>query len=299
MSRATATVIAAAGLAALLAPGLASAQGEAADAGAPAEEADAGPEEAAPAPPPPEEPDLDEPFVPGAPPFDDAAQPAPPPAADLDDGKPFAKGDMEPGAGLGFLGYGDLFYMSIGGSFAYYVVNRLAPGLEVMYGTDFGSADIPDSVTLLPFLKFVILRNARFAPYLIALGGREFEFNGANAVHSWIVGGGAGVHIGFGEHVSMKIQITFQHHWYDDPLVRDYDDEHVVRDDEGQAYYCESGDCPVDDFDEEYIEDGTVFMCADAEAPTPDTCAQLLHDKKDLTHEWIFPIISFGVAFAF
>lgn len=297
MSRKQVIVIAAAAVAALLAPGLASAQEEAADAGAPGEEAapDAGAPEPAP-----EEPVLDEPFVPEDPlivPYDDGAQP-PPASADLDDGKPFAKGDMEPGFGLGFLGYGDLFYMSIGGSFAYYVVNRLAPGLEVSYGTDFGSADIPDSVTLLPFLKFVILRNARFAPYLIALAGREFEFNGYNAVHSWIVGGGAGVHIGIGEHVAIRIQLTFQHHWYDDAVISGYDDDRLYKDDEGNEYPCPSGtSCgELDDWLPVDATDGTPCF-VDPDDPENYTCA--VGDKKDLTHDWIFPIISVGMAFSF
>ncbi|MCK9462825.1 MAG: hypothetical protein M0R80_24650 [Proteobacteria bacterium] len=297
MSRKQVIVIVAAAVAALLAPGLASAQEEAADAGAPGEEA--APDADAPEPLP-AEPVLDEPFVPEEPiivPYDDGAQP-PPASADLDDGKPFAKGDMEPGFGLGFLGYGDLFYMSIGGSFAYYVVNRLAPGLEVSYGTDFGSADIPDSVTLLPFLKFVILRNPRFAPYLIAFGGREFQFNGYNAAHSWIVGGGAGVHIGIGEHVAIKIQLTFQHHWYDDAVISGYDDDALYKDGDGNKYPPPSGFDREDvgGWDPAVATDGTPCLVNPSD-DTIYTCAT--KDKSDLTHDWIFPIISVGMTFSF
>jgi hypothetical protein len=289
-------IIIAAVLAALLAPGIASAQdeatGEAGDAGAAAEpsDADAGAEE----------PVLEEPFVPVAPsePLYEEDQPAPP-EEDVPDGKPFAKGDMEPGLGLGFAGYSDTFYLIIAGSFAYYVVNRFAPGLEVHYGTDFGSAGIPDSVTLLPFVKFVILRSARFAPYLIALGGREFQFAGDYPAQSWIVGGGAGFHIGFGAHVAIKIQLTFQHHWFDDPKVQRYDDAHIVRDADGQEYYCQAGDCPVDEWDDDLWQGDTYFVCEDAANPTPETCAQPVSDRKDLTHQWIFPIISLGASFVF
>ena len=66
-----------------------------------------------------------------------------------------------------------------------------------------------------PAQELSIVRSAetppKFAPYLIALGGREFQFNGYNAVHSWIVGAGAGIHIGLGAHFALKVQVTFQH----------------------------------------------------------------------------------------
>jgi hypothetical protein len=295
MSR-TQTIIALAVASALLAPGIASAQSEAeaGDAGiavqADAEDADAGAAE----------PELEEPFVPGAPAepaFDDGAQP---PAEDLPDGKPFAKGDMEPGVGLAFAGYDGDYYMIIGASFAYYVVNHFAPGLEVSYGTDFGSANIPDSVTLLPFAKFVILRSTKFAPYLIALGGREFQFNGYNSVHSWIVGGGAGMHIGLGEHIALKIQVTFQHHWYDDPRVRGYDDDRLYKDEAGNKYPCPSGTSCGDlaDWAPAAATDGTPCLVQnEADPESPYTCAE--KDKSDLTHEWIFPIISLGMTFSF
>jgi hypothetical protein len=281
-------------LAAQLAPALAAAQGDPADAGigAEAEAADAGASG----------PELAEPFVPvtnaepSPPPFDDGASAAPP--ADLPDGKPFAKGDMEPGLGLSFAGYDSSYYMMIGASFAYYVVNRFAPGLEVSYGTDFGSADMPDSVTLLPFAKFVILRSSKFAPYLIALAGREFEFQGYNAIHSWIVGGGVGAHVGLGEHFSLKIEVTFQHHWYDDPRIRGYDDDRLYKDETGNKYPCPSGVACGDlaGWTTAEATDGTACL-VDPANPDVYTCAE--RDKKDLTHEWIFPIISLGMAFSF
>ena len=292
MSR-TQTIIIAAAVAALLAPGIASAQAESPDAGA-LEEADAGAAEVAPA-----EPELEEPFLPEPPvepAFDDGAQPQP--LDDLPDGKPFAKGDMEPGVGLAFAGYGGDYYMMIGASFAYYVVNHFAPGLEVSYGTDFGSANIPDSVTLLPFAKFVILRSTKFAPYLIALAGREVQFNGYNSVHSWIVGAGAGVHIGLGEHVALRIQITFQHHWYDDLRIRVFDDDRIYKDSEGQEYLCDSaGACDLDGWVQAADDEGYLILC-NPEDPT-DCVDAIRSDKSDLTHGWIFPIISIGMSFSF
>jgi len=291
-------IIAIVAASALLAPAVASAQsgiaGEAGDAGAAvgteASDADAGAAE-------PEEPVLEEPFVPDAPaepPYDDAAKPASPEA--YDDGKPFAKGDMEPGPVLGFVGYDRTYYMIVGGWFAYYVVNRLAPGLEVTYGTDFGSADIPDSVTLLPFLKFVILRSTKFAPYIIALGGREFQFNGYNAVHSWIVGGGIGMHIGLGSHVALRVEVTFQHHWYDDPRIRGVDDGRLYTDEYGNEFACPDSSCNWDDWEHPTDTEGNPvedMMCLGT------TCVNSTNDKGDLTHEWVFPIISVGMSFSF
>lgn len=251
-----------------------------------------------------EEPELDEPFVPGAEPaaapgpaYDDAAPgeatPEEPP-----DGRPFAQGDMEPGAGFGFAGYGSLYYMMIGASFAYYVVNGFAPGLGIQYGTDFGSADVPDDVTILPFAKFVMYRSPKFAPYVIALGGREFEFAGESPVHSWIVGGGLGAHIGFGRHFSLRIEVTFQHHWYDDPRIRGYDDGRLYKDADGNEYPCPSGVACGDlgGWVPAEAEGGEACLCSD------DTCAVYVcetEDKSDLTHEWIFPIVTIGAAFVF
>ena len=295
--------------AALLASANAAAQAgaEAADAGVAAEQGDAGSAG----------PDLGTPFVPGAAPaaeppdvkYDDDAKAAPA-AADVPDGKPYAKGDMEPSLGFGFAGYDSAYFMMLGGSFAYYVANRFAPGIEVSYGTDFGSADIPDDVTLLPFAKFVILRSTKFAPYLIAQAGREFEFAGYNAVHSWIVGMGAGAHIGLGSHFLLKIEVTFQHHWYDDKRIRGYDDKHIYRAADGSDYLCDSASsCDLDGWvsDEEPVPesaDQVYPVLCDPNDPayqSGDTsgCAHLVNDKKDLTHEWIYPIVTLGAAFLF
>ncbi len=113
--------------AALLASANAAAQGgaEAADAGVAVEQSDAGIAG----------PDLGTPFVPGAAPaaeppdvkYEDDAKAAPA-AADAPDDKPYAKGDMEPSLGFGFAGYDSAYFMMLGGSFAYYVANRFAPG---------------------------------------------------------------------------------------------------------------------------------------------------------------------------
>jgi len=266
-----------------------------------------------------QEPELDAPFVPEtavAPsastevPYDDVQAAKETGEEDLPDGKPFAKGDMEAGLGFGFAGYDSAYFMIVGGSFAYYVANRFAPGIEVSYGTDFGSSEIPDDLTLLPFAKFVILRSTKFAPYLIGQVGREFEFAGDNAVHSWIVGMGAGAHIGLGSHFMLKIEVTFQHHWYDDKRIRGYDDDSTYRGDDGYDYLCDSSDaCDLDGWvhDEEPVPGSTTevypLLCnpedTNYQAGNTSGCVHAVDDKKDIDREWIYPIVSIGAAFSF
>lgn len=201
------------------------------DAGVP-ESADAGePEPEEPEPEEAEEPVLDEPFVPDVKieddSYDDYDDDALQEALDnLPDGKPFAKGDIELGLGLGAYGYSGYFQLAIGGAFAYYVVNRLAPGIDLSYTHVFSSElEYPESLTVLPFLKFVIVRSTRFAPYLVLTGGRNFQWGGTDdpdkgytAVGSWILGGGAGAHIGMGQHVALKLQLLALYYWYDETI---------------------------------------------------------------------------------
>ncbi len=181
-----------------------------------------------------EEPVLEEPFVPDVEleddEYDDYDDDALQEALDnLPDGKPFAKGDIELGLGLGGYGSGGTFNLAIGGAFAYYVVNRLAPGIDLGYTHIFSDElEYPESFTTLPFLKFVILRSTKFAPYLILTGGRNFQWGGTDdpdkgyaAVSAWILGGGAGAHIGIGQHVALKIQLLALYYWYDEKIIRD------------------------------------------------------------------------------
>lgn len=181
----------------------------------------------------PEEP-LVEPYVPGidapaedAVPYDDQLPPA---DEEVDDGKPFAKGDIELGVGIvagggGYFG-SSTFVLGAGGSFAYYVVNRLAPGIQLQYVHVFSDVKYPDDLRVLPFLKFVILRSFKFAPYLVVAGGRDFEWGGTEdptkgfpAVSSWLLGGGAGAHIGLGERASMNIMLLALYHWFDEKVA--------------------------------------------------------------------------------
>ena len=113
-----------------------------------------------------------------------------------------------------------------------------------------------------------------------------------------IVGAGAGVHIGLGEHVALRIQITFQHHWYDDLRIRVFDDDRIYKDSEGQEYLCDSaGACDLDGWVQAADDEGYLILC-NPEDPT-DCVDAIRSDKSDLTHEWIFPIISIGMSFSF
>lgn len=188
------------------------------------------------------------------------------------DTEPYAKGDMEAGVGLGAYGNGTDFYLSVGGLFAYYVVARLAPGLDLQYTTVFSDYDYPDSFTLLPFLKFVIMRSTRFAPYVVATGGREFQWGGDYKTDAWIAGGGVGAHIGIVEHFAIKVQLLLLYYWYDNTRVYGYKDSHVAEDETGQ--YIE-GTC-----------DG-------------QPCRIYVDDEKDLAAELVFPVITVGMAFTF
>ena len=191
------------------------------------------------------------------------------------DGLPFAKGDMEIGIGLGGYGDGEDFLLAVGGSFAYYVINRLAPGIDLQYVHIISDHDYPESMTVLPFAKFVLIRSKRFAPYLVAAGGREFEWGSDYAVHAWIAGGGAGAHIGIGEHFAINLRLLALYYWYDDTKVLGYDDDIFDQEDSyGDKYAevsCNGGTCYA------YEKD----------------------DTDDIKGRLFFPLISIGMAFFF
>ena len=154
-----------------------------------------------------------------------------------DQGKPYGKGDMELAIGLGgsSSGYDSGFTLSASAIFAYYVINRLAPGMEIDYLATFGDVKYPQSITLFPFVKFVLLRSLRFAPYLLVGGGRTLEWGGANpeinantgALHgfspvsSWVTGIGGGAMIGIGSRARLQLQLLAMHRVYDSPVWKE------------------------------------------------------------------------------
>jgi hypothetical protein len=209
---------------------------------------------------------------------------------EIDDGMPFAKGDIELGLGLGGYGAGDYFQLLVGGAFSYYVVNRLAPGIDIQYNMVFSDDyRYPDSFTLLPTLKFVILRNARFAPYIVAAGGYEFQwggsknpFEGIREADAWIAGGGAGAHIGIGDHFALTVQILALYYWYVPTKIRGYDDDVFSSDRAASDQY---GKFVVID-DEGHL--GCDASTADCYAFYED------EDLKDRDGELFFPLIRIG-----
>jgi hypothetical protein len=203
---------------------------------------------------------------------------------------PFAQGDMELGLGLGLAGGSEVFYLGLGGAFAYYVVNRLAPGIDLQYTKIFSDFEYPDSFRLLPFLKFVILRNARFAPYLIVAGGHEFQWGGSQnptkgvrETDAWIFGGGAGAHIGLGEHFAIKIQLLALYYWYTQKKIFGLDDTWFDDELDGEAVaFVDDGLKPCDEGD-----------------PGCTSYYSRSGDTKDRDGELFFPLVTIGMAFFF
>ncbi|MBN2526512.1 MAG: hypothetical protein JXR76_08965 [Deltaproteobacteria bacterium] len=148
--------------------------------------------------------------------------------------KPYGKGDMELSVGIGGRG-GDGFTLAASAVFAYYVIDRLAPGMEMDYQVTFADVKYPQSLTLFPFVKFVLIRAFKVAPYLLVGGGRTFEwggadtsydsvtgeFNGYSAVSSWVTGVGGGVMIGMGNRVRIQIQLLAMYRVLDEKIWRD------------------------------------------------------------------------------
>jgi hypothetical protein len=232
---------------------------------------------------------------------------------------PFAKGDMEAGLGFGLAGNGDVFYLGVGLEYAYYVIDRLAPGISLLYthifsdqeytsGNSSFSIEYPDSFRILPFLKFVIMRSRSVAPYIIVTGGYEFEWGGDTAVNAGILGGGAGVHVGLGKHVAINIELLGLHYWYEETKIYGFTDgtlpRHEVAEGElGDTYWCPECDNPLaDDYvatDDDFVvkapgTDGKRYNCTNG-----DNNCEYVDDDKDQDREWHFPLITIGVSFFF
>lgn len=250
---------------------------------------------------------------------------------------PFAKGDMEAALNLAMAGSGDYFYFGAGGSYAYYIIDRLAPGVEVNYthvflNQDFGY-DEPNTLTMMPFLKFVVMRSRSVAPYLVATGGYQVEWGSDVATSAWIVGGGGGVHVGLGKHFALNIQLVALYYWYGNTRVYSFKDGGIVRID-GNDYVCsDSGNCDRDfegegSFYAAKTEDpnglvlrdsntgatSTFVNCSSANGETPieclqtsnyrcdangEYCAAPYNDPADKKRELFFPLITFGITYFF
>lgn len=212
---------------------------------------------------------------------------------DKQDKKRAALKNLEPSFGLGISSWDDTYTMLISASLGYYVLDWLQPGLELAYVTDFGSSNYPDSFRMLPFLKFVLMRGRSFAPYVMAAGGREWQWGGDYPVDSWIVGPGIGAYIGAGKKIIINIEVLFLHYWYDDPRVVGYPDDSLYQADNGNSYFCPDDQCDLDDWRSPAGDDSQ--LCESPGGP----CVNQVNDSKDRDREWIFPIITLGVGILF
>jgi hypothetical protein len=236
-----------------------------------------------------------------------------PDADTMEEKRPFSKGDMEIGLGLGLAGDGSASYLGVGGKYAYYVIDKLAPGLDLQYTHIFVDEslghDYPDSLTLLPFLKYVITQKM-VAPYVFVKGGYDIEWGTDWAVNAWVLGLGGGVHVGVGKHFTINIELSALHYWYSGTKQYWYDDDDLlgVRDGGGQKVFksdCESSpNCNATPEDNPAAPDGTWilrdsegnnYICTDEALCSTDT----VRDKKDVTREWFFPLVTIGMGFFF
>lgn len=195
----------------------------------------------------------------------------------------YSKGSMEFGFGLGFYGSGDDFATEISALYDYYFVNRLAAGLKLEYGTVVSdSYDYPQSLSVFPFLKFILLKGKKFMPYVIAGPGREFQFAGAKddvsgqiATSAWFVDVGLGANIKISRRFFVQLQLDLQYKWWDETRIYGYDDHRfkdVPTDDEQGFFpnrpescydpllYDETCGYPILDSDDADDKDGELFF---------------------------------------
>lgn len=257
----------------------------------------------------------------------------PPPQPPISRG--FVPGTHEAALGLATAGSGDYFYFGASALYAYYVVKGLAPGIEVQYAHIFSDEDYPDAMSLMPFLKYAFTMSETVAPYLLLGGGRQFEWGVDESFHkadSWFLSGGIGAHIGLGEQWAIKIQVLFNHHWYDGTKVYQRPDKEFFKDGYGEQVWCGEGetcDSPTaenvrysDDppstanpayCDSDFVagskdpaeqEKESAFIgCMTGRSQLCDAstgkCRPIRSDAGDKKREWIYPVITFGLSYVF
>ena len=226
----------------------------------------------------------------------------------------YAKGDMDTTVGISLSGDGNVNYLGFSAAYAYYLRDRLAPGVKISYTTVLGESDTDygysESFTLLPLLKFVLSRK-QVAPYIFATGGYEWQWGSRSAANAWILGLGGGVNVAVSKRVMINIELAALHYWYIKKKVYWYKDSDLLTLQDGSAKIfkesCESSnDCGADDIADDFEAeegqyvfedpDGNTYLCQDEE-----TCGEdaVFSDKKDKDREWFFPLISVGVTIAF
>ncbi len=264
----------------------------------------------------------------GGVPEEEAAPPEPTPAPEITVEAPevpeeppprllYSKGDMETSLGLSLAGDGNANYLGFTAKFAYFVMDRLAPGLDLRYTgvvgeskTEYGYAD---SMTLLPLLKFVLARK-QVAPYIFATGGYEWQWGAKSAANAWILGLGGGVNVSVSKHVLINIELSALHYWYTKKKIYWYNDKDpdlLSMKGSGNTKLrksdCANGNCSEYSGDGSDLAEGDVvwvdtdsnqYLCASADSAS---CGldKSFKDKSDKDREWFFPLISVGVVVTF
>ncbi len=237
-----------------------------------------------------------------------------PDADQLEEKRPFSKGDMEIGLGLGLAGDGIASYLGVGGKFAYYVLDKLAPGIDLNYTHIFADEslgiDYPESLTLLPFLKYVITQKT-VAPYVFVKGGYDIEWGTDFAVNAWVLGLGGGVHVSVGKRFTINIELAGLHYWYSGTKQYGYEDDSLLAVNDERSRKVLKSECSGDDCgpyspatpDEPLPEGGVLlvdrqgneYLCTD-----PELCGSNTRtDKKDVEREWFFPQVTLGFGVIF
>lgn len=219
---------------------------------------------------------------------------------------PFAKGDMEAGFGLGLAGDGRETYLGVSGRYAYYIINRFAPGIDIQYTHIFVDEslgyDYPQSLVLLPFAKFVITRK-NVAPFIKATFGYNIEWGVDHAVNAWIVGFGGGVHIRVGKMFAINLELTALHYWYSNTKIYWYKDSEVYSEVEtgGKVLCKDPAHCPELGENDPLPEGSLELTKGDNRyhCPNPAQCPGIPGDKKDRDREWFFPLITIGFSVFF
>lgn len=228
----------------------------------------------------------------------------------------YAKGDMDASLGFSLAGDGNVNYLGFTAKFAYYVMDRLAPGLDLRYTNVIGESKTeygyPDAITLLPLLKFVLSRK-QVAPYIFATGGYEWQWGAKSSANAWVLGLGGGVNVSVSKHVMINIELSALHYWYTKKKIYWYNDKDPdllsmkdnattklhTSDCTGNDNCIENSDGALEPAESDVVwvdSENTEYVCTD-----PATCGTegSFKDKNDVEREWFFPLISVGVAVTF
>ncbi|MCP4677130.1 MAG: hypothetical protein GY854_16775 [Deltaproteobacteria bacterium] len=205
---------------------------------------------------------------------------------ELEEDLPFNKGMWEIGPILAMAGSSDYFYLGVGALFDYFVMDRLAPGIELTYthlflSQDYGYSE-PHTLTAMPFLKFMIMRSWSVSPYILVAGAYQHEWGSDFAVSGWGIGGGGGVYVFFSKRVALNIRLLFLYYWYSDKKVYLYNDDVFATAEKDPNTDEETGEWYF-----EREENGQTIRYYKSD------------DVKDRKSEPVFPLISFGISIFF